>query len=466
MNKWIVILKEWVAAHSGLLLSEQQMESGVQEIRRLMDSLNLSETEYLNALQAGDDKLIKSTIDILTVQESYFFRDSPLFSYLKNELLPQLINKKRMKQTLSLRIWSAGCARGEEIYSIAILLNELLPDINRWTIELAATDISYSALEKGISGVFNESRLRATEDKLREKYFIKRDSLYYLNEEIKNRVSFSYFNLRKPGKLFKSFDLIFCRNVFIYFSKSHVENILQFFYEHLVEGGILFLGPADLVTHCQHHFSVQMTQGVYRLKKITQIKEQPKKAGLAMAKIEKETLSYKARSQESTHSLQLIQELLTNTHYKEALNKIDNLFLKGETALLYRCQAQALIALGDINAAQVSLEKSIRIDPLDAMSHFLLGLVEVDQKENKNALISFQKALYIKPLFPEAAYHLGLLHLQMKQNEQGIKWLNQALRSASTQDDDELIFYTNEPKTHLINAIQASISYYQGQHDE
>lgn len=468
MNNLAQYLKIWAINNFGISISDHRLEHITQEIEAWLPTLELNELSYLKALQEEKDDVIRPTINFLTVQESYFFRDSSLFIYLKNSLLPQIINEKRKNNNYRLSIWSAGCAYGEEIYSIAILLDQLVPDIKQWELNLFATDINDFALDKAKNGVFSQSSMRATDSSIIKNYFDVKNSLYYLKEHIRDKVTFSYFNIAKTCDSFVQYDLIFCRNVFIYLSRNIIEAALDYFYKHLVDEGILFLGPSDLVTHYHHDFSLHMTDEVYLLKKESSKKILPIISDIPHSDDKKiNNYSYTNDLQVRATQLHSIKCSLDNRNYEDVLKKA-NAYLSefGETALLYRYKGQALIGLGDIATALIYLTKSIKLDPLDAICHFLKGLTEIDMKENTAAINSLQKALYLKNKFPEASYHLGLLYLQGQQKEQGLRFLKQSLYAALDQNKDKFTTYTNESKEQFIKAVKSSILYYQGQNNE
>lgn len=129
---------------------------------------------YLAVLKQKDDLSpeFKFLVSRITIGESYFFRYAEQMSLLRESLLPEMLARKRQNNDFSLRIWSAGCAEGQEIYSIVIMLHEMLPDINRWDLHFLATDINHDVLSKAVHGCFGEWSLRKLPENITEKYFI------------------------------------------------------------------------------------------------------------------------------------------------------------------------------------------------------------------------------------------------------------------------------------------------------
>ena len=187
----------------------------------------------------------------LTVGETYFFRDRKLFEILEGSILPALIEERR-KTGRQLRIWSAGCATGEEPYSIAILLGRMIRDIEDWNITLLATDINPLFLHRSLSGTYGEWSFRDVQPWIKKRYFRKTDlGTHEILPDIRKRVTFSYHNLAEdpyPSLVnnTNAMDIIFCRNVLMYFSKNRQKEVIGKFYRCLVDGGFLIVSPAEM----------------------------------------------------------------------------------------------------------------------------------------------------------------------------------------------------------------------------
>ena len=460
MSNFSEAIKDWAATHYGIHIPDYQINRVEERVHKLRTSLNLSEETYFKKLEANDDLIINKTLDALTVQETYFFRDASLFLHLKNTLLPELIATKRKQKDYQLNIWSAGCASGEEIYSIAIYLDQLLPDIKQWKIGLLATDINAFALAKGKKGIFTKSSMRATDNQIISDYFEFESSVFFLKKNMLDRVTFQYGNIAKMKLAANKYDLIFCRNVFIYLDKPTILSALSFFYDSLIDNGALFLGHSDLVTYYPHNFSLQNVNNISLLKKVIKKQEPLTKFDTSFPNSRG---SYYQTQQIRSEKLQDIRHFLDKKNYIDALEKIDNYLSKhGETALLHCYKGEALIGLSDIEKALVHLTKAVQLDPLDAKSYFLKSLCEIDLKNNEAAIVSLQKTLYIKSKFPEAAYRLGLLYIQNNHKEQGLKLLKQSLSYAIEQQKNNTVLNNYETMEQFINAIKVSILYHQG----
>ena len=186
----------------------------------------------------------------LTIGETYFFRDRNLFKVMEEEIIPALV-KKRRTEAGNLRIWSAGCASGEEAYSVAILLHKLIPDLEDWNITILATDINPGFLKKAENGIYGEWSFREAPMWIRS-YFIKdKDSRYRIVPWIKEMVNFSYLNLAEDsypsltGNT-NAMDVIFCRNVLMYFEAGRAGSVIRKLYRALVDGGWLIVSPCEV----------------------------------------------------------------------------------------------------------------------------------------------------------------------------------------------------------------------------
>ena len=188
--------------------------------------------------------------DHFTVGETYFFRENQALDVFTERILPPLV-QARQHSTRSLRIWSAACCTGEEPYSLAILLSSRIPNIQDWQVTIIGTDINSRFLQKANAGVYSEWSFRTTPLHLRERYFQRtKNGNFAILPEIRRMVRFSQLNLVEgtyPSFLNNTndIDVIFCRNVFIYFSPAHIYTVVANFHRALVDGGWLIVSPSE-----------------------------------------------------------------------------------------------------------------------------------------------------------------------------------------------------------------------------
>jgi chemotaxis protein methyltransferase CheR len=235
---------------SGIFLKSVKITLLSNRLRKRLKALNLNTySDYYDYIQKLTDrsKEIEALLDVVSTNETYFFRNERQFEALQIQCLPDIVNKKQNEKRL--RIWSAGCSTGEEPYTIGICISEIMPQFRGWQIEIVATDIAASVLDFAKKGEYSGRRIDKVKPELLKKYFIndsQRPEFYTINDEIKKMISFKMLNLFKdqyPSNL----DIIFCRNVMIYFDKEHQKKLLSGFYRSIFKNGYLFLGHSETI---------------------------------------------------------------------------------------------------------------------------------------------------------------------------------------------------------------------------
>ena len=194
--------------------------------------------------------------DLVTTKETYFFREPAQLSAFVEEIVPDLLSRKSVKK---IRVWSAGCASGEEPYSIAILLQESRY-FQRAGFEIFASDISNEVLVRARKGQYRDTAFRSTDPTIRDKYFTRQpDGSWRIGDDIRNRVSFGRLNLYDEPRvsLLGHLDVIFCRNVIIYFDDVSKRSVISNFYNRLVDGGYLLLGHSESLISLSTQFKLK-----------------------------------------------------------------------------------------------------------------------------------------------------------------------------------------------------------------
>ncbi len=232
------LFKKLLLDFCGINIEESKKTLLINKLNKRIKDLGLSSYKKYYDLLKSDKKELLHFVDIIAIKETYFFRIPYHFEFLKKIAIPSLL-----KSNSIIRIWSAGCSTGEEPYSIAIVINEEFGMLKH-KFELLATDISQSAIEKARKGEYNEKSVRHVPAQILKKYFLKEDDKYLLKEEIKKMVKFYIHNLLEPMH-FTIFDIIFCRNVLIYFDDGLREKVIQLLFSKLAQGGYLFLGTCE-----------------------------------------------------------------------------------------------------------------------------------------------------------------------------------------------------------------------------
>ncbi len=227
---------------SGISFSETNrsiLESRLQERLRekKMDSLS----EY-HKLIMSDKEEFKTLLDSVTTNLTRFFRNQPHFDALEHYVVPELLKIKAGSPEHKLRVWSAGCSTGEEPYTIAMLLTHILPA--PWTVEVLASDISLKSLMVGKEGFYPEARMQGVPDAYVAKYFDKKADGYQIKNDIKKLVRFDYHNLKNDSGL-RDLDVVFCRNVLIYFDEAAQKAAIDRFWDAMSSKSFLFIGHSE-----------------------------------------------------------------------------------------------------------------------------------------------------------------------------------------------------------------------------
>ncbi|MBT3225915.1 MAG: protein-glutamate O-methyltransferase CheR, partial [Deltaproteobacteria bacterium] len=230
--------------------------------------------KYLTYFQENPDEA-RILIREIGISVSLFFRNPFVYSIIEQQLLPSIIEAKRQNGSSEIRVWSAGCATGEEPYSIAILLHRLLEkEIINWKIHIFATDIGQKRLTTAAAGVFHRDKLVDTKLENADKYFSQSQGNYRLKPEIRKMVNFSLDDLASTDKIapaasiFGSFDLVLCRNVMIYFNNSAKTRAVQKFIKTLNSSGYLILGESEWIDDSlkSAFIEIDQTNRIYKKK--------------------------------------------------------------------------------------------------------------------------------------------------------------------------------------------------------
>lgn len=203
------------------------------------------------------DEELTSVIEILTVNETYFFREFSQLKALSDEIIPEIGERKKDRKRL--RIWSAGCSTGEEPYTIAILILEknLMPE---WDIEILGSDINQRVLHAARRGIYRKNAFRSIDDHYIRKYFTDEgEGNYRIVDPVRSLVNFSLLNLVDPFKVrfVGKMDVIFCRNVIIYFDRDTKKKVINNFYDRLTEEGYLLLGHSESLMNISTDFMLR-----------------------------------------------------------------------------------------------------------------------------------------------------------------------------------------------------------------
>jgi len=256
-----------IRERSGLVLSEDKaylLESRLMPLTRKAGMKSLDDLVSAIRLKR-DEGLIKDIVEAMTTNESLFFRDSKPFNQLKDLILPTLLQTRATKRKI--RIWSAACSSGQEPYSIAMVIKEFGAAFSGWNIEIVATDLSTDILDKAKNGVFSQFEVqRGLPITLLIKYFKQDGEKWKISNDLVSMVTFRSFNLLDNPSSLGSFDIVFCRNVLIYFDQETKGQVLDGISSIMPDDGLLYLGGAETVLGLTDNFQpVAEQRGMYQL---------------------------------------------------------------------------------------------------------------------------------------------------------------------------------------------------------
>ncbi|MGC1776878.1 MAG: protein-glutamate O-methyltransferase CheR [Xanthobacteraceae bacterium] len=258
-------LRHYLKARSGLVLSADKqylVESRLLPVARKAGLASLG--ELVTALRIAQDRvLMTAVVEAMTTNESFFFRDKVPFEHFRLTIMPALLAAR--KSSRSIRIWCAAAATGQEPYSLAMCLKEIEPEIAGWRVELLATDLSGEVLEKARSGLYTQFEVqRGLPIQLLIKHFSQSSELWQIAPEIRAMVRYRQLNLLADFSQLGTFDLIFCRNVLIYFDQETKSDVLDRMARVTASDGYLVLGAAETVVGLTNRFKmVPDKRGLY-----------------------------------------------------------------------------------------------------------------------------------------------------------------------------------------------------------
>ncbi|MCG8484433.1 MAG: protein-glutamate O-methyltransferase CheR [Clostridia bacterium] len=256
---------EYIRSNFGISLSNKKVTFLTSRLGSLIEKSGFKTfSDYYNYVT--NDKNGDSVIEMInkiTTNYTYFFREEKHFEYLKNIVLPYVIDKE--KNARDLRIWSAGCSSGEEPYTLQMIIKDVLKEqCSNWDTKLLATDISTKVLTKAQNGIYSNESVEKMPKHWQDKYFKKYDTdSVVVKDMIKNEIIYRRFNLMHPFPFKRKFHIIFCRNVMIYFNNETKNQLINKFYEFTEPGGYLFIGHSESIDR-NHSKYKYLQPAIYR----------------------------------------------------------------------------------------------------------------------------------------------------------------------------------------------------------
>lgn len=464
-----------VASQLGLQFDGSRADWLAAVLHRRLDSQAVAVEAYLARLGAGPSRSERGALaQELTVGETYFFRNIDQFRALRECVLPERLRNAGGRR--GLRILSAGCASGEEAYSIAMTLRELLPDVSCETA-IRAVDLNPAMIDKALRARYSAWALRETPTVMERRWFRPLGRELALDDAIRSTVIFEERNLSEddpelwlPG----AYDIVFCRNVLMYFAAPSAQVLVARITNSLAPGGYLFLGHAETLRGLSNAFDLQHTHGTfyYRSKDravgindAPPARAEPDAAGTALASMTDDAPTWigaigraaervraltqaplpgDAASNKTLPRWQLGQvlDLFRQERFVEALDVVQALptaSARDPDVLLLH--AALLAHSGQLARAEDTCHRLLAIDSLNAGAHYVLALCCEGAGDRRGAAERDQAALYLDPSFAMPRVHLGLIARHAGERETVRQEMTQALALLQREDASRLLLF-------------------------
>lgn len=416
-------LSAWVAAETGLYFPQERwrdLEGGIAAAARDFGQPDAESCARWLLSTVPARSHVEILASHLTVGETYFFREPRSLEVFEEQILPELL-RSRQDDGRHLRIWSAACCTGEEPYSIAMILDRVIPDPKTCPVTILATDINPQFLRKAAEGVYGEWSFRGTPGWVRERYFrTKGGARFELLPQIRNRVTFSCLNLARdiyPSLLnnTNAMDVIFCRNVLMYFSAERAREVIRNLYRSLVDGGWLIVSPAETSGALFSLFSAVQFPGVLVYRKVAGIP-----SGVVIGRGQSPVVLPAADAMNPLVTIPGAVDVAQGGWRAGSQGEVPPEpgvpeAPEGSTTPAQRTDDRPAFAGAARNCANEGrlaeavewCDKSIAADKLNPAHYYLLGTIQQEQGHAEAAQRSLKRALYLDPGFVLAHFALG-----------------------------------------------------------
>lgn len=418
----VLRLRRLITLHLGLQFDDARADWLAELLQRHARQAQLSDEAFVERLERDmTNQRLDELAREVTVPETFFFRNVDQFHALQEEVLPQRLRVRAASRCLS--VLSAGCASGEEPYTIAIALHGRLPDPD-WVAAITAIDVNPAMIDKARRARYTAWSLRETPPEPRARWFRADGNEWVLDEAIRRAVVFEQRNLHtddpefwRPGR----FDVVFCRNVLMYFEPAAARAIVVRIANALAPGGVLFLGHAETLRGLSDDFELRHTHDTfYYQRQPTSPPSAPASRGWAdeIARAA-ERVSVLTRSPQTPSCVEVAlpsgdvaqaRDLLRQERFAEALQVIHGLpAVRQNEPEIMLLRAVLLLNRGPWSQAEEACHHLLGVDHLNAGSHYLLGLCREAAGDRGGAVERHRRASLLDPSFAMPRLHLGLL---------------------------------------------------------
>lgn len=425
-------LNALVHERAGLRIEPHRLASIVQALRQT-DTRGFPAVMETLSSTSIDAPLWQNLLNVITIGETYFFRNKSHLDALQNHILPPLIQQRRVSQQKFLRIWSSGCATGEEPYSVAMLLREMIPDIDEWMITILATDINTASIESAQRGLYTANSFRnETRPTIQSRWFTQQGSRFELSPVISRMVSFKLLNLvsdEYPSYITNTMnmDIVLCRNVTIYFDKAETQRVVNRLYQSMNHGGWLIVGHSEPQPTVYDAFQmVSLENAIFYRKPESQAPApQPPVSAVRVQPVPPMPAPAVLSVPEAVRPakpdiLLLIKEAADAERWDEALTLL------------------------------TKHEMEYRLHPY---AHYLRAVIYMNSGFSDSVLAALRQSLYCDPLFVLSQALMGDCYAQRKQMADAKRHWRQALESLAQRGASDLIAFTDDVTVEMMREL-------------
>jgi chemotaxis protein methyltransferase CheR len=446
--------------------------------------------EYYNLLKFHPEGRmeIRELLDLITIGETHFFRNKAQFDVLMKFVLPEIIQRRLKTGDRCIRVWSAGCSGGDEAYSIAIATMEVLLSLEEWRISVLGTDINRNELAHAKEAIYGKKAIAHLPEGYLDKYFNVRGTGYVLNTNVKDLVQFEYHNLARDPfvhEKMQNIDILFCRNVTIYFDGQTTKRVIENFYNCLAEDGYLFLGHSETLWQITNKFErVEFPQTFIYKKLLGPFQEDAMKPFMAIPEFKLDDLTsatgtvtgqpfflqeLKSRLQERPEPLEQVEGSTLRVEKPPGMNgKVESAYqeatlclkaIKDPAALsspdqptaqekspIHHDLAKAMILANEARYKEAAdiLVKIIEMDNLNVEAYYLLGVLSYKNNDLKEAETQFRKVIYVSPDSVLAYFNLGNIYLYQGKFNGAAREFRNAVRLLEQRPKNEQVRFCED----------------------
>lgn len=440
--------RDFIHQQSGIYLEESKLDSLRISLVTRATRLDFSSFDAYYALLVRDQQEFNELMNLVTINETSFFRFPQQFDALKNRVLPEIMAMKP-EANRNFRVWSAGCSTGEEPYSVAMTLLDAGIDGLGWKAQVLGTDVSTKALAVGQKGVYTKRAMTNVPREGIARHFEAADGGYRVGERARRLVDFGYHNLIKepyPLSLMGNWDVIFCRNVTIYFRLESTRRVVSNFYNSLNEGGYLFIGHSETLTSISDLFEPVEIGGVFLYRKARARKAliTPARTGSMSAPVPDGSAQRSAKRTASkadaapkvpvapsgAEMLTQARDSLAEGHPERVLELVGRILAADpNNAEAYLLSAYVHADGADYEQALEACHRALAINPLLPVARYILGIIHQRQGDSVRAVSELKKTIYIEADFALAHLNLANIYKAQRKWDQAAREYENALRA-------------------------------------